>query len=397
VGESCARRERCVPSLSRALFAALFLLGGCQELTQLGSVDCLSDGDCAPPADICGPDGRCIAGCTSAAPECIAGSSCDSSSGECGGGGTVGRSCADDSACDPPDLVCRPSTHTCVAGCTLSAVCPERWGCVPSTGHCCDPKDASCVIPASMAPECNADAECKSTPEFICQRARCVPGCTNGAVCSAPLTCDAESGHCSTPTCTRDTDCDDGSYCTQAGSCQVLAYGGATPCAGGTTVTYKCATEETVADLSSCVGAEGPSGCPYCLDNACFRTGLCQNADDCHGGDSCASGLCVANAPQCATTVAVADVIGGTYAAGKEVCVSGKVAGVDNGYDGMIEIRIGTMPYLYVDVIPVYKDIGVVQIPDEGDTVTVHGTVRWDAGHGDWELLPVDWIDVTAH
>jgi hypothetical protein len=22
----------------------------------------------------------------------------------------------------------------------------------------------------------------------------------------------------------------------------------------------------------------------------------------------------------------------------------------------------------------------------------VHGTVRWDAGHADWELLPVDFV-----
>jgi len=27
-----------------------------------------------------------------------------------------------------------------------------------------------------------------------------------------------------------------------------------------------------------------------------------------------------------------------------------------------------------------------------GEVVTVHGVVRWDAGHYDRELLPVDWV-----
>ena len=33
-----------------------------------------------------------------------------------------------------------------------------------------------------------------------------------------------------------------------------------------------------------------------------------------------------------------------------------------------------------------------VMLPQVNQTVTVHGTVRWDAGHEDRELLPVDWI-----
>ena len=31
-------------------------------------------------------------------------------------------------------------------------------------------------------------------------------------------------------------------------------------------------------------------------------------------------------------------------------------------------------------------------LPAVGATVTVHGTVRWDDGHKDRELLPVDWV-----
>jgi hypothetical protein len=33
-----------------------------------------------------------------------------------------------------------------------------------------------------------------------------------------------------------------------------------------------------------------------------------------------------------------------------------------------------------------------VQVPTAGQTVTVHGTVRWDDGHADFELLPVDFV-----
>jgi hypothetical protein len=394
VGRAGAYGERRVRALKSIVLLGVLVLAACDATTFLGSVDCLTAGDCQAPATVCGPDGRCIPGCGPEPAECIAGSACDAQSGECMGGGDVGRSCADDSACGPPDLVCQPSTHTCVAGCTLSGVCPTNEGCVPTTGHCCNPKDPSCVIPPMPTPanECNADAECSDAPANICLRGKCVPGCSNGLSCSPPLTCDAATGHCTTPTCARDTDCDDGSYCTQAGACAVLAYGGASTCAGGTPVSYKCAVDDTVAALTSCVGAPGPSGCPYCIDNACFTLGLCETIDDCHGGSGCANGFCVATPPACATTVPIADVVAGTYAAGKELCVSGKVTSVDNGYDGMIEIRLGDTPYLYVDVIPVYKALGVVKIPDAGDMVTVHGTARWDAGHADWELLPVDFI-----
>jgi hypothetical protein len=57
----------------------------------------------------------------------------------------------------------------------------------------------------------------------------------------------------------------------------------------------------------------------------------------------------------------------------------------------MNEIRLGTTPYLYVKVPPMYVAAGV-RLPAPGEMVTLHGTVRWNAAHHDHELLPVDWV-----
>jgi len=86
--------------------------------------------------------------------------------------------------------------------------------------------------------------------------------------------------------------------------------------------------------------------------------------------------------------VPLADVVRGVYAAGKELCVRGTVEQAKSGVDGMYEIRLDTSPYLYIDVEPMYG----LTTPAVGATVIVHGTVRWDDGHKDRELLPVDWI-----
>lgn len=89
--------------------------------------------------------------------------------------------------------------------------------------------------------------------------------------------------------------------------------------------------------------------------------------------------------------VSISSVASGLFGSGKHVCVHAQVASVKSGYDGLIEIKLGSSPALFVDVFPMYQKAGV-SIPTPGQTVTVHGTVRWDANHADWELLPVDWI-----
>jgi hypothetical protein len=367
-----------------ALVFACVLTLSCQRTDVVGSLLCKTSSDCLPPATICSPDGRCVTGCAGNPTLCISGATCDHNTGECTGG--MAKSCAGDSDCDPPDLVCSP-VGLCSPGCTISLDCSSGTVCNPMNGRCCTPGSAGCPTPVTPTPSCNSDAECPNAPANICSGGMCVPGCAHGGSCTAPLTCDPTTGHCTTPMCARDLDCDPGSYCTQAGNCVVLAFGGAIACAGGTTVTAQCAAATTPAMFSSCAGAPGPVGCPYCIDGSCMHPGLCATADDCHGGDACIKGLCSAIAPQCPTVVSIGDVIKGTYAAGKEVCVKGTVTVVHQGYDGETEIRIGSTPYLYVDIEAMYG----LKTPTVGQTITLHGTVRWDAGHQDRELLPVDW------
>lgn len=380
----------------RALWL-LFLAGslasaGCKRTDVVGTLGCTTSRDCQPPETICSADGRCVPGCNNDPIGCVGGSTCNSATGECEGGG-LGASCDGDDDCDPPDIVCRIATNTCEAGCTVNpAACASDETCDTTSGHCCSPPGVgSCpaVTPPMMT--CNSDSECPDAPANICSGGVCVPGCTTGGLCALPLACNPTSGHCEPPaaSCARDADCDSGSYCTQTGNCVVLAYAGPTACEGGAAVTYTCATKTTPSSFQSCVGTAGPVGCPYCIDNSCLHPGLCKSTDDCHGGDGCISGLCHVLAPQCPENaiVPIGDIVHGTYAAGKELCVKGTVQSAKSGVDGMYEIRLDSSPYLYVDLEPIYG----VSPPTVGAIITVHGTVRWDDGHKDREMLPVDW------
>lgn len=173
--------------------------------------------------------------------------------------------------------------------------------------------------------------------------------------------------------------------------CVALGLRGYGDCAGGTKVDYTCAMAKSAASFAACTDDAGPSSCPFCIDDSCFAPGLCATSADCSAGLACTNGLCVPQSPQCPTTVELEDVVKGRYAAGKVVCVRAKVTSVRSGYDGVIELRLGTSPYLYADVLEMHRNAGV-KIPTVGDLVTVQGIVRWDYGHGDRELLPVDWI-----
>jgi hypothetical protein len=384
--------------MSRAHQAALalavaVLATACRRSTLVGSLTCARDTDCAPPDFVCGPDGRCVPGCLSDPDSCVGGSSCDPASGECVGGNGLGTPCAADSNCDPPDLVCRVTTQTCVIGCAQGEACAPGFTCNPATGHCCDSTDPSCPRPPPLdaGVGCNTDSECVGAPANICSGGACVPGCTAGAKCTAPLACNAATGHCSPPSCARDTDCDNGSYCTQAGSCVVLAFGGAIRCAGGTPVSYTCAMKGSPSEFAACAGAPGPAGCPYCIEYSCLQPGLCGNDSQCHAGNACTAGLCRVKPAECPTVASIADVIAGVYAAGKELCVRAPITRVRSGYDGFIEVELGTSPYLFAEVPPMYQAAGVT-IPAVGQTATVHGTVRWDYVHYDRELVPVDWF-----
>lgn len=378
------------------MLVAALGLAGCHHADIVGTLGCSTSKECEPPDTICSADGRCVTGCLKNPSLCVGGSTCNAKTGECLGG-AIGSACASDNDCDPPDVVCRTSDGTCQPGCTVSPVCASNDVCNPSSGHCCTPGAVGC--PAQMPPaiSCNSDAECPGAPANICSAGLCVAGCGAGGLCAAGLVCESTTGHCQSPnpSCARDSDCDAGSYCTQAGACAVLAFGGTQDCAAGSaSVLYACASATTPADFGSCAGAAGPSGCPYCIDESCMHPGLCASDADCHAGDKCTNGLCMVQSPQCPVIVEIADVFKGVYAAGKEVCVRGVVQLTRSGADGELEIKLDTSPYLYVDVEPMYNAAGVT-LPQVKQTVTVHGTVRWDAGHQDRELLPVDWISTN--
>jgi hypothetical protein len=163
----------------------LLVLAGCSRTTLVGSLICSVSADCAPPASVCSADGHCVPGCT---PEsCGGGATCDAVTGECSGG-VLAHPCGQDSDCDPPDLVCRTSTMTCVPGCTVvvdSCAAPAR--CNPLTGHCCD--GPSCPDRPDAGIGCNADPECPGAPANICSGGACVPGCTQTG-CMSPLSCE---------------------------------------------------------------------------------------------------------------------------------------------------------------------------------------------------------------
>jgi hypothetical protein len=188
----------------------------------------------------------------------------------------------------------------------------------------------------------------------------------------------------------HDIDCDPGSYCTQQDRCAVLGFGGPVACAAtAPSVSARCAASKDAASFLACVGDGGPSGCPYCLGSSCYEPGTCEGDNDCHAGAHCETGLCRTDASGCPSVVSIADVFHGVFSAGKQVCVTGRVEQVRSGYDGLIEIKLDQSPYLYVDVPPMYA----LSIPSVGQTITVHGTVRWDASHNDRELCPVDFIE----
>jgi hypothetical protein len=372
-----------------AFMAALACIGGCIRDTELGSLGCTGASDCDAPMTICGPDARCVPGCLVDDSACAGGATCDPATGDCTGG-IIGTPCVDDRVCDPPDIVCRPSTHTCVAGCTLASDCGDGLQCDTLTGHCCQAGAVDCVIVPPPTAGCASDSACMASGE-VCVNGACVTACTAGGTCTTPEICQA-SGHCAVPMCTVDTDCDATSACNASGDCYVLPFPEPAACPqDGTTVTYHCAVAESAAGFLACTGGPGSGRCAFCLGGSCFDPGLCTTVADCHHGETCTLGLCRGSEDQCPSTVPIADVVAGHYGAGKEICVHGKVESVRSGYDGMLEIKLDDAPYLYVDVPPMYHANGVM-LPDVGDTITAHGTVRWDAGHSDWELSPVDWI-----
>ena len=85
--------------------------------------------------------------------------------------------------------------------------------------------------------------------------------------------------------------------------------------------------------------------------------------------------------------MSAADVAAGKFAAGHEVCVRDRIMSGFVASDGDIVIKLGA-PSLAAEITPVYASSGPAL--SVGETVTVHGAVRWNAWRTRWELRPVD-------
>jgi hypothetical protein len=377
------------PMRSRLLLLFVSLLvAGCRHSTVVGSTGaCATASDCTPPSTICSSDGQCVPGCAQNPTACLGGS-CDPASGECQGG-PVGKPCAVDGDCAPPDLVCRPSTKSCVAGCGLDpGACQQGWRCNVKSGRCCDPAQPGCDAPADAGGGCDGDDDCALMPGTICQAGACVPSCASTG-CAAPLVCGA-NGHCGpTGGCQRDDQCDPGSYCAPQGACMVLPAGGRIDCAMGVVVETQCNQKSTPAAFLACVGSVGPADCPYCTEGSCYRPGLCAVAADCHHADTCTNGLCIPTAPQCPSTVTAASVVAGAWATGREVCVRDTVTSGTDAFNGDVFLRLGAAG-LPLTITPLYLGAGVTR-PSVGATISARGVVRWDKWHTRFELDPVQW------
>ena len=69
--------------------------------------------------------------------------------------------------------------------------------------------------------------------------------------------------------------------------------------------------------------------------------------------------------------------------------MQGTVMAAKSGVTGVFEIRLELEP------VPLRRhraDVRHHAARRSGDVILVHGTVRWDDGHKDRELLPVDWF-----
>ncbi len=162
--------------------------------------------------------------------------------------------------------------------------------------------------------------------------------------------------------------------------------------------------------------------------------GACETDDDCPLGQTCDPGyaiqtsgdyapnyyadrdggkhLCVPTsgltmADLCGTIRTPADLVGGRWVEGKELCIAGTVLLSANASDGDTHEQLTVdepLPYPVADApygafgattenVPPYKDPsrpeGALVDPPSGASVVVLGTVHYDDGHGWFELHPV--------
>ncbi len=256
----------------------LFLATGCggaKDLCKSKNVSCDSpltcdpfDGVCkcggrggrsCPDQSVCDPTTNTCLSTRCGDKDCRNGTSCDQNDGQCKCGATGGAVCAADQVCNPATKLCAP-----IADCTQVA-CP--------TNQVCDTSSRTCKCgTATCAPGdyCAAGADTRTCMKSLCSGVSCAPN----------NVCDPNDGRCKC----NGTVCQSGQACAcpsaDAGTCAPTAR----VCrAGSGCVGVTCPNNGTTCDpvdgQCKCGGPGGPS---------CTAQQICsQLTKQCQGGDQC--------------------------------------------------------------------------------------------------------------
>jgi hypothetical protein len=199
--------------------------------------------------------------------------------------------------------------------------------------------------------------------------------------------------------CERDMDCHDRLICGRATArCEpppvAVEWGSDFRNLHGTCLVDDDCPRGQVCELGYTTVAEGDYSPPYFVERDAGKH-LCVPT-----AGATAASLC----PRTGTT---ADLVGGRYVPGKEVCIRAEtwlvVAAEDR--DTHLQATVEEpLPYPAADAqywlfgattenVPPYKDPsrpqGAIADPAEGDHFIAIGTIRWDDSHGWWEMHPV--------
>lgn len=200
--------------------------------------------------------------------------------------------------------------------------------------------------------------------------------------------------------CQRDLDCADALWCERRGVCgpvPAIDWNSDLRNVNGTCLRNEDCPIGQRCDPSYKVPGDGDYS-PHYFRSRDIGRFLCQV-----DGSATAATLCP-------DPVDIADLLGGRYPPGKEICVRTTIAFplIAPDRDTHVQAEV-PWPLRYPDSlpalgpfgaamenVPMYKDPanprGVIVDPPTGSTVLLLGTVHHDFGHGWWEIHPIKWI-----
>lgn len=196
IGQHCdVGKMLCVDCLEEAHCVAPMKCTEGECLDPSIDMSCNDDSACNPPMIIC-LSSMCTRGCaTTNGLMCTGGNLCNEVTGHCEAPG----SCTDDQSCGAPAGVCEMGT--CLPG------CGQVGGISCGTGTVCDNSTGRCVV---VLGPCTTDANC-TPPSTVCETGQCIPGCAEpgGVQCSGMTRCNPGTGRCdaSGNFCGSDLDC----------------------------------------------------------------------------------------------------------------------------------------------------------------------------------------------